>query len=317
MGDFSVICGLSGLPITRKEKVKLVFLRSTSDPEETSIYWLPSFKKEWKPLMIPVEGVYNDHAWIEEIPNSSAVSLLLKYFSKEEIQVFNPQTGKKQGDFNFPEGDFDKMIDAFFEKHPRYKDRSHIQYHSMAIVSETAFNFAIKMAEEHFCSRNELKELFESSLQNYLCPFYPRLRLAQRVGLGEINSTEEYFAKGHEPISDPSYTDECRELHARCIANEPNHFLYSLKRAMEAFELPYITYTQTQEKKLLEDMIDMILLKQIMGEQGLQKRFQPLSTYDIYDPEFKTIFIPWNEFVVSEAKRKQEFYEPEIEDEEE
>jgi hypothetical protein len=317
MGDYSVICGLSGLPITRKEKVKLIFLRSTSDTDEFDTYWLPRYQL-WKPLMLPVDGIYNNHAWIEEIPDSPAVQLLLKYFSKPEIKVMDKQTGEPGGNFTFPEGDFDKMTDALFDKHPKYQSRfSETKQHSFCIVSEAAYNFAIQLAEKQFESRDELKELHEKGIQDYLCPIFPYFRTARREeGVKEYQNSSEWFEDGGESVNDSSYDDAYRENHAWSISQRSGNFLNLLHKAIEVCELPYIMHERTQDRSILEDTIDMILLKRIMSRYGIHKRFEPLRTYDIYDPEFDKIFVPWNEFVVSEAKRKREIYEPEVEDRE-
>jgi len=313
MGDYSVVCGLSGLPITRKEKVKLIFLRSTKHPDEFDTYWVPRYPV-WKPLMLPVEGIYNAGAWIEEIPDSPSVKLLLKYFSKPEIKT------SSGGKFEFPEGDFDKMTDELFDlgKHPCYQSRiSETKQHSMAIVSEDSFKFALQLAEKQFESRDELKELFQKGLQDYRCPVFPYFRLTRKereMGIKEVSNSQEWFENGGESIEDPQYDDKDREEHAWSISQRSENFLHLLDKSIEVGELPYVIYNQTKEESILEGMIDMILLKRIMGRHGLQKRFDPLRTCSIYEPDFDNIFVPWNEFVLSEAKRKQEIYAPEHED---
>lgn len=315
MGDYSVICGLSGLPITRKEDVRLIFLRSTTDSDEFDTYWMPRYPV-WKPLMLPVKGIYNSHAWIKEIPDSPAVKLLLKYFSKPEIKT------KSGGNFDFPEGDFDKMTDKMFNMgtHPCYQSRfSETKQHSMTIVSEAAFKFAIELAEK-FESRDQIKELFNKGLQDYLCPIFPYFRLTRREkeeGVKEVSSSQEWFESGGESIEDPRFNDKDREEHAWSLSQRSEHFLSLLGKSMEVGELPYVMYTQTKEDAILEEMIDMILLKKIMGLYGLQKRLEPSRTCSIYEPGFDDIFVPWNEFVLSEAKKKQELYAPEDCDEDE
>ena len=92
MGSWNVTCALSGLPIIRDNKVKVMILVSSDmdgfmrrhEKEDFSHFHFTGSGSYWTPVMFPISGVYNEYGTIEEIQKDENVKLIVDFFKEEQ-----------------------------------------------------------------------------------------------------------------------------------------------------------------------------------------------------------------------------------------
>ena len=74
MGSWNETCQLSHLPIVWNDKVKcIILLRNTDEPVAKSYH----YNKIYAPLMLPIEGIYDDYGCLENVTDVSDYTLRL------------------------------------------------------------------------------------------------------------------------------------------------------------------------------------------------------------------------------------------------
>ncbi len=174
MGDYSTICALSGLPISKGDRVKKLILRSAK-PDH--LYWIPELIEGWKPLLLPITGYYeNCHGSIENVDEDVALTVLYKYFKSKSVFCVNLKDHGYHPEYAYGNREFrNRIISSLIRAAKDKKEVQDFLNSELSPIEEFPFkwaendwdDFCVQLVEQHPIFQRERKGMLADDFRQH------------------------------------------------------------------------------------------------------------------------------------------------------